>query len=352
MRFYLGSYSNPTSRGIYQCEVDGDTGKLSQPRLLTETTNPTFLALDPAATHLYALVETKAYADLNQNGVAAFAVDPKTMALKALNQQPSGGNGVCFVATDRTGTLVLVANYNSADIASIPVEPDGSLRAPASVLHQTGTGPNKSRQSEPHAHSIIADPTNRFALSADLGADLIYVYTMNLEAGTLTPTQPYRCPPGCGPRHLAFDHSGKILYVINELDATVLVLNWDATRGTLSHRQTIFSLPPGTSIENNTASEIAVHPKLPYVYCANRGHDSIAVFSQNPDGTLTLITNVSTHGHGPRHFAIDPTGRTLVVANQHASNVVSYTIDGLTGIPAFADTFEWHKSMCIRFMPQ
>ena len=352
MRFYLGSHTDAAVKGIYLVDIDPTTAKLGVPQLVAETAHPTFMALSPDLKYLYAICESKEFAAEHQAAITAYAVDPKTRSLTKLNTQPSGGQGACFISTDRTGQVVLVANYSSAHVQAIPVAADGSLREPSSLHHQEGTGPNQDRQQEPHAHSILVDPTNRFALSADLGADLIYIYAMNLEKSSLTPVTPFHCPPGAGPRHLAFHPNGKLLYVINELDATVLVLDWDASAGTLTHAQTILSLPADYVLKDNTASEIAILPNAKHVYAANRGHDSIAQFSVDAkNGTLKLVGHTSTHGHGPRHFGIDPTGRVLVVANQHASNVTSFKIDPSTGTPEFLDSFSWNKPMCIRFLP-
>ena len=46
------------------------------------------------------------------------------------------------------------------------------------------------------------------------------------------------------------------------------------------------------------------------------GENSIAVYSIHQEtGEPTLIQNANTHGVHPRTFAIDPSGRILVVAN-------------------------------------
>ena len=47
MRVYIGTYTGRNSQGIYQCDLDLRTGKLSQPELAGEAVNPSFLALRP-----------------------------------------------------------------------------------------------------------------------------------------------------------------------------------------------------------------------------------------------------------------------------------------------------------------
>ena len=80
------------------------------------------------------------------------------------------------------------------------------------------------------------------------------------------------------------------------------------------------------------AGTIHIHPTGRFVYVANRasstvgfkgqqvfagGENNIAVFSINPaTGEPTLIQNIDTRGMSARTFALDPSGRILVAANQ------------------------------------
>src|SRR5687768_5139252 len=89
-RVYLGTYTGAKSKGIYACEFDAATGKLSEPRLVAETVNPTFLALHPNGKQLYAVNEVAKFLGKDAGGITAFAIDEKTGDLKQLNQQHSG----------------------------------------------------------------------------------------------------------------------------------------------------------------------------------------------------------------------------------------------------------------------
>jgi 6-phosphogluconolactonase len=69
------------------------------------------------------------------------------------------------------------------------------------------------------------------------------------------------------------------------------------------------------------------------VYVSNRGDDTIAVFSVQPgSGTLTLRQSVATGGHWPRNFALDPSGRWLLVAHQRSHAITSFAVDVATGL--------------------
>jgi len=77
---------------------------------------------------------------------------------------------------------------------------------------------------------------------------------------------------------------------------------------------------------------VQVHPSGKFLYGSNRGHDSIAVFSIDPqDGKLALPSHSSTQGKTPRHFGIDPSGTWLLAANQDSNSVVVFRIDATSG---------------------
>ncbi len=343
---YLGTYTRGNSKGIYGCRFDAAKGTLSPPELAAEMANPSFLVLAPNGRFLYAVGESA-------NGtVKAFAVEPGTMKLAALNEQTSGGNGPCYVALDRSGRYALVANYGSGSVEVLPIKPDGSLGEPTAFVQHTGSSVNPNRQQQPHAHSINPSPDNRFAVAADLGLDKLLVYRFDAGKGTLAPNDPpfTALNPGAGPRHFAFHPSGENAYIINEIQSTVTALSYDAGRGELKELQTTTTLPAGFQGKNSTA-EVQVHPSGKFLYGSNRGHDSIAVFAIGPDGTLTPVDHTSTQGRNPRNFAIDPTGAWLLAANQNTGNVVVFRIDPSTGrLTPAGQSIQLDWPVCIKFL--
>src|SRR5687767_3873128 len=199
---FVGTYTNAKSKGIYRAELEMATGKLSDVQLAAETTSPSFLAIHPNGTFLYAVGETGNFKK-NSGAVSAFALDRKTGALKLLNQQPSVGAGPCHLVVDKTGKNVLVANYGGGSATVLPIQADGSLAEPSSFVQHKGKSVNKSRQEAPHAHSINLDKDNRFAFVADLGLDKVLVYRFDASKGSITPNEPDAATvgPGAGPRH-------------------------------------------------------------------------------------------------------------------------------------------------------
>ena len=350
---YVGTYTGGGSRGIYRFEMNPASGKSTAPVLAGESENPSFLALHPGGRVLYAVNEVGSAGDAGS--VSAFAIDPVTGALNRIGRQPSGGADPCHLIVDPSGRNLLVANYSSGSVAVLPLDADGRP-GPATIVRQhAGSGPNKARQVGPHAHAVLLDAAGRFALSADLGADRIFIDRFDAAAGRLQALQPEAVDlvPGSGPRHLAWHPSGKYLYSINELRSTVTVFRYDSDRGGLEPVQSITTLPPGFAGEN-TAAEVAVSPDGRFLYGTNRGDDTLALFAIEADsGLLAAAGHFPTGGRTPRHFAIDPEGRWLLVANQDSDSIVAFRRDGATGRPTrVGRPVRVPKPVCILFIPR
>ncbi len=346
---YVGTYTDAGSRGIYRFEFDLATGTASAPVLAAESENPSFLALHPSGRFLYAVNELESFDGERAGAVSAYAIDPKTGDLAFLNRRSSQGTAPCHLSVDRTGRNLLVANYGAGNVALLPIGPDGRL-APATVVRaHGGSGPNRDRQQSPHAHEIAFDPAERFALSPDLGADRVFVYRFDAGRGTLEPHGEAALPPGSGPRHLAFDPRGRYLYVISELLSTLTVFRYDAKAGALGTIETVSALPAGFA-GSSASAEIAVSADGRFVYGSNRGHDSLVVFRVGSDGRLSLVGHVGAGGRTPRHFALDPSGRFLLVAHQDSGSIAVFRVDPRSGLPAATGArIAISKPVCVLF---
>ena len=350
---YVGTYTEGTkSEGVYTLRMDSRSGTLRRVGSVDAGANPSFLTIHPNGRFLYAVNEVETHNGKPTGAVTAFAIASGTGALTRRNEQPSEGGAPCYVSVDRSGRVVLVANYSAGSIALLPIQGDGALAAAASVVRHTGAGPNKERQSAPHAHCIVADPSNRFALAADLGADRVFVYRLDLDGNSLRHIEGGDAVmrPGAGPRHIAFHPTLPLVFVANELDSTVATLRFDAERGALSPLETRSTIPPGWTGTNYPA-DIHVASTGRTLYVSNRGHNSIAVFSvAESTGALTLEQMVSTEGDWPRNFSLDPTGRWLLVANQRSDSVVVFSRDQESGrLTPTRQRIALPSPVCLRF---
>jgi 6-phosphogluconolactonase len=353
MWVFIGTYTGGRSKGIYRFELDLASGKLTPRGLAAEANNPSFLAIHPSQRYLYAVSEVAEVGGKKTGAVSAFALDPKTAELTALNQQPSGGAGPCHLIVDREGKHVLVANYSGGSVSVLPIQADGRLGEATAFVQHEGSGANKDRQEGPHAHSINLDAANRFAAVADLGLDKVLVYKYDAAKGALTPNDPpaYVGAPGSGPRHFAFHPNGRNAYVINELASTITALSYDAEHGVLKGLQTLSTLPK--EVKGNSTAEVQVHPSGKFVYGSNRGHNSIAIFSVDPKtGELKAVGHQTENIKTPRNFGIDPTGTFLVVANQDSGSLVVFRIDQTTGeLSPVGGPVEVGTPVCVKMIP-
>jgi 6-phosphogluconolactonase len=345
---YVGNYTKKTeSKGIYQFRFDADTGKMSALELAGETQDPSWVVVHPSGKYLYAANETG-----KGSTVSAFAIDPKTAKLTFLNSLPALGEDPCHLSFDRTGKFLLSANYTSGNVVVYPILGDGKLGEPtANVTDHGTTGPNTKRQDRSHAHWIATSSLNRFVYVSDLGVDRVLVYKFDAAKGTLSPfSDSATAKPGSGPRHVAWSHDARLMYVLGELDSTVTVFSNDGEKFTSI--QTIPMLPAGFSGRND-AAEIELHPSGKFLYASNRGEDSIVVYAIDPkSGQLTLVQDVPTGGKEPRHFAIDPTGKFLLAENQNTNNIVEFRIDQATGkLTSTGEVLSVPSPICLAFLP-
>jgi 6-phosphogluconolactonase len=352
---YVGTYTTKqSSKGIYAYWFDAGAGKLKAAGLAAESVDPSFVAVHPSGRFLYAVNEVDEFKGQKSGTVSAFAIDRRNGGLKLLNQVATHGGGPCHVSLDKSGKYVLVANYDGGSVASFPVREDGSLGETAGFVQHSGSSVNKERQEGPHAHWIGTSPDNRFVLAADLGLDEVAVYRFDAAKGTLTANHPpfAKADPGAGPRHLAFHTDREFVYLLTEMENTVTAFSYDARKGTLSALQTISTLR-GDYSGPKEAAELVVHPSGKFLYASNRaGVDSVTAFLiDRAKGTLTLIGEFPTMGKTPRNFAIDPTGRFLLAANQESGNIVVFRVDPATGrLTPTGEVVEVPAPVCVTFV--
>lgn len=343
--FYIGTYTRGTSQGIYRSSLNLKDGSLAEPKLVAEVTSPSFLTIHPSLNVLYAVSEVSA----GDRQVLAYRIGADG-SLTEISSQGSGGDGPCYVSTDHAGQYVFVANYGSGSICAIRIQPDGRLGEMTSHQQHVGKSVDPRRQQGPHAHCIMADPSDQFVCAADLGLDQVIIYRLERASGELKPTgNPLKVSPGNGPRHLAFHPDGRHAFVIHEMTCRLSSCAWDATHGTLTELGQVSTLP-GAFEPGYSTAEVLVHPSGNFVYGSNRGHHSIARF-QFRDGQLTSLGHTPTGGETPRNFRIDPTGQFLLAENQQSDSIVAFRIDAQTGsLSPVAGKIAVGSPCCIKFL--
>jgi 6-phosphogluconolactonase len=344
---YYGTASGGPGNGISLGHFDSDTGVLTKPVLAAQAEGPSFFTLSANRKFLYSCWE-------GAGQVAAYAVDAQTGALKLLNKVDSGGKGTTHISLDRTGRFALVANYDSGSMAVFAIKPDGSLGDQTGFDQHAGKGVDPDRQDGPHAHCVITDPSDKFVLCTDLGVDKIYLYKFDAVTGKIAPNTPAfgTVKAGAGPRHIIFSPSGKVLYCITEMGATITAFNWDGTQGNLTEFQTISTLPASFK-EFNKDAELAFSPNGKFLYASARGHDAIAVFAIDPKtAMLSLVQDVPVGGKTPRYFSFDPTGKWIIAGHQDSNTVAVFQVDDKTGkMTQHGDPVSAPGPICMAYVP-
>jgi len=346
----VGTYTttNTKSKGIYVYRFDTATGK-TQLLSVTQAVNPSYLVVAQDKQHVYAVSEIPGDAKPGSKGgfIEAFHFNAASGNLRFMNQVSSVGNDPTYLAMAPDGRYLATANYSVAadpggSLSMFPVAPDGSVEAAAVNIHHEGSGPVSGRQDSSHVHSTVFSPDGHYLFASDLGVDKVYAYhyqpQMQSDApgsnvmGPLRPTgnSYIAMPAGAGPRHMVFDASQKHAYLTAELNASVTV--FDYNDGAMKQVQVAAMTAPGFK---GAVGGGAIHLSDDgrFLYTSNRGDvNQIVTYAVNPtSGKLTLVDRISSQGKTPREFAIDPSGRWMIVGNQDSDDAFWYKRDPQTG---------------------
>ena len=291
--------------------------------------------------------------------------------LEMVKEMPSGGADPCHLSLDGRENFLMAANYTSGSLAVFALDEQGHLQewcdfwqhTPRRTDETQGQGNsqqsrkaknpqenpfkvNPLRQEGPHVH--FSEEAGELLWSTDLGLDQVFGYQIDYEQKKLTDTGiRLQLPDGYGPRHLAFWHEDMaVIYVLCELSNRIVVFaekvqeegseetekaaekkvsetgteKMDRERFENTPEYTILqdisTLPEGYHGES-TASAIRLYGG--FLFAANRGDDSIAMYEIQKNGTLTLCCIKKTGGRTPRDFQIF--SDYLVVANQESDSL-------------------------------
>ena len=345
----VGTYTGTGSKGIYVYSFNPKSGTATLLGSTDSAANPSFLALSPNKQFVYAVSEGN---NKNTGSLSAYAYNAKTGRLSFLNNELTGGDAPCYVSVHKSNKWVLTGNYSGGSTSIFPIQANGRLKPASQLIQNTGSSVNKGRQEKSHVHQAIFSPDQNFVFTPDLGTDKIMAYSFNAAAQRpLTPASPgyVAVTPGSGPRHLTFHPNSRFAYVIEELTGTVSAYQYQ--NGKLTFIQRLSSHPTNFAGTIGSA-DIHVSPDGKFLYASNRGEaNSIAVFAINTStGRLTLKDITSTLGEAPRNFAIDPSGKFLLVANQNTNNIVVFRRNATTGLlMATGVQIEVPKPVCLVF---
>lgn len=324
---YVGMHE----RQIQALRFDPASGKLTALGPVWQGLRSTWAVAHPQLPVLYAVDDD----NTRDGSVTAFAVDRATGTLTRINEVASGGNGTTYLSLDQPSMTLLAANYGGGSSSSIAVNRDGSLGALVSTIKATGSGPTR-RQASAHNHGNAVDPSGRYVLVPDLGADRVFVYgfdraTHALAGDDAAVPRSFVAAAGSGPRHVVFGADGRFAYLLSELSAEIVTLRWDATQGRLTQVQSLAISTPEFQ-GGKSGAGLAVSGDGRFVYVEDRGENTLLVYRVNPgSGELTLVQRISSGGERPWSFTIHASGKWMLVANQRSGTVNVFGIDAASG---------------------
>ncbi len=327
----IGTQGSGSDQGIFAARLDEVAGQLTPLGLAFEGERATWLTPDTERPILYAVSEVGNAGD-REGEVLSFAVDIASGRLHLLGRTGSGGGGATHLELDRTSGTLFVANFGGGQVGAIPVDRAGRLSPLTSLQATAGTGPHR-RQQSPHPHGVTLDPSRRFLLAPDMGADRIFIFRYDAAARTLSVAEPAFAPlpPGSGPRLLVFGRDGRFAYLLTELSAEIFTFAWDAGLGLLTQiGRTALDAPDADGARS--AAAITMSKGGRFLYVSNRATGAIHVFVVDDEaGGLTEIQQLAAGGSMPWNIAIAPGGRWLIVANQGTDMLTVFAIDPASG---------------------
>lgn len=319
----IGTYTNKgNSEGIYVYDFNAKTGSATL-KNSAKTTNPSYLAIDKTNTIVFAV---------NENGqnssVTSFSFIPESGSLNEIDTKKTSGADPCFVTIN--GHQILIANYSGGSLDIFNSTANGKFLDKKQVIQHTGKSVDATRQKSAHVHQVQLTPDQKFVIVNDLGEDFIYIYQLPKTANKeLTLYKKIKMAPGSGPRHLSFSTNGKFAYLTHEFNGKITAFKY--AMGNLTKIQEVETAPLNFKGKID-AADIHVSPDGKYLYQTNRGDlNTISLFAIAKDGQLNFVETISTLGKGPRNFAIDPSGKFLLVAHQYTNDVVIFNRDQHTG---------------------
>ena len=283
--------------------------------------NPIYIAFSQNRKFIYS-----ACSHLRKSGfISVHEIDLEKQTLTLINTQDSGGLIPCYVSLDLANRFLLAANYSSGSFRCFPILDNGGLGLPVQTIHHYGQSVHPERQTEPHIHCILTDPSNCFVYAVDLGIDQIVTYNFNSNDGVIKKIHGgvTSLPPGSGPRHLYFHPRQSWVYLLTELSNKIHCYKIDEVSILIETHQsnTIHESQKSESF----SADITIDPLGLFLYASNRGLDCINIFSISQiDGTLNYLKTESAEGEYPWSLDINSTGDFLIVANQHSNNIVIF----------------------------
>lgn len=345
LTLFAGGFTKGDQKGMSVFEFNPRTGKLDMISEIDAGPSPAYFCFSKGSSMIYALNSVMEFKGEFGGGLTTIKYDPETGKYEKLNELLIPYAGPCYISMSADSGFLFIANYPNGSVAVVKLDNNGIPERVTDTILYVKDEPDRS-----HAHMILHDPGGKYVYVTDLGLDRIVIYEFDRLKGNLIQKADgiVVIETGSGPRHFAFNNSGKFLYVINEIGSTIKVFSVSDSEG-VKPVQTV----PTVSKEfngNNYCADIHIGKDGKYLYGSNRGENSIVVFKISDDGLLKLAGHFDCGGSWPRSFTIDPSGKFLLVGNQKSDNIKVFRLDSSTGLSSgITDSVKISGVSCLKF---
>jgi 6-phosphogluconolactonase len=284
---------------------------------------PSSLALDACERFLYAVNEIDEYEGLPTGTVEAYAIDAADGTLELVNRQKLSLSATAprHVAVSPDGRALVVAVHGGGAYNVLPLGQDGRVQPVSGILKETGSGPH-DRQRSAHPQMVVFDRAGR-VVSADLGGDRMSVW--KLDEAQLRRVDWHAAQPGSGPRQIAFHPDGELLFVANELDASVACYGYDAGKGKIVWKRG----QAATAVDSNIGGVVmAVDPAGDFLYTAHRrGSAGVSMWRiARSTGGLQRLQTVDESGPRLHEMTMTADGGSLLGLSREHGGVFGWRV--------------------------
>ena len=333
---------NSNTHDISAFTIDASTGVLSvvagSPFVLPGLQSSS-IVIEPGGKFLYVVEET---GDTNPDRfehIAVMSIDPTTGVLTSLPGSPFAavGGALGALALHPSGKLLYLSNPFTNDVAAFSLDPTTGRLTPIDADPNTAGIQNFG---VPSPHSMAFDQSGKFLYVASIG---IAEFIVDPATGFLTPVDADPnaagienfAAPGVGPYSITVDPTNRFAYVTNEGSDDVTLFAIDPGTGALSVFDTVRARVLPVSLAFSLGPSATHTPT--YAYVADAGSNQLSAYSVDPGtGALGALGAPLDTGTGPNAVAVAPSGKLAYVANFGSNDISAYTIDS-TGLPAPID---------------
>lgn len=315
---------------------------------------PAWLHLDEESRTVYCIDESWQGSGVLQQ----YSLNPKTASNTVLTLTGSAatpGNSVhgSLYGGKDGKKFIITSEYSPSTITTYKLPITSSTKQLQKLeFTMAKPGPRPDRQDKPHPHAAFTDPTGKFMIVPDLGADLTRIFKVDTDSGLLTACPAIASNPGDGPRHGVFQKVGGVLkyYSLNEVSSSVGVYDVvypskkyhprakKADCLSLSLVQTISTYGPGPALGKTTVKSAEIRIVGDNLYASNRNdstfgfeQDSIATYKIESNGSLTFVELANSYSYYPRSFSFNKAGTLVAIGGQTTANVAIVARDTQTG---------------------